>query len=554
MIRRIIRWVRRLYRWTEQAWLRFAFAPWWQHPGWVLLGIGLGVMLGVGLVYWSGARWGPGATTDGLTYLILARNLQRFKAVGFLTPSGGWEPVTLWPPGYPLAIRALMPFTHGDAVQAVRWLSLAFLALLVALVAREVYEATHHAFPTVAVTLWAATAFPILRMYAWIHSEEIFLVQILLASWAVTAWLRRPSYRRAVLAGLLAAWATSTRWIGVVFVPWMLTAFYLGGGREAIRSKMRQVLAFLLAAGVPIGALFWATKVASGNVASRKIGWHPPSAAKWRVAAQTVVGWVTPPFREYTDAQLALRAAIILGAAALLVAVALYRLRHASPGEPGHAQKFFLQRWAAWVLWYIPTLIVAITLVAPQVWMHLRILSPAFLGLLLLVGVAAWGLLARRWWGALLLLVLFVQVMRVNKAYDSFFLVYKWHRQGALLRSATYQKAEIWSLLRALPPEVTFYSSKWRETYYYTDRPAYALDANIPRTPEDFRQLAHQLQGTCTALVVVTIYNSPEQDPNTRALIQGLTAYFPLWRQVEGGLVFTAPAPSCPQAFPSEAP
>ncbi len=531
----------------QREWQRLREMAVWRWGGWAVA-VALGAAaLAVGLVYRSGQQWGPGATTDGLTYMLLARNLRRFGAVGFLRPGGGWEPVTLWPPGYPLLMAWFMRFTQGNEVQAARWVNLIFLGALVGLLVRELWATLRHVFPVALATLWLATAFPLLRMYAWVHSEAVFLVQVLLVAWAMAAWRRSPTMRRAVLTGLLVAWAVTVRWIGVALFPWVLSVtWWWVRRRPALRQRLwPQAVGFLAAAGVPVVALLWASRTASGKLASRTVGWHPPSAAKWHRAAETVVSWVTPPFQKFSTTALVGGALLLLVGALGLGVWAWWKARQ-EPLEEADRIRGFLWQWGTWAFWYWAVLLVAMTLVEPGVWMHLRILSPVFLAFGLVVGVGLWQVLARHWWGFVVLLYIFARLLQVNKAYDAFFLWRKWYNQGALLLSRAVQTADMWPALRDLPPQVTLYSNKWRETYFYTDRPANPLICPSEEDEEAWvTNLAQQLEGQCAVLALIAINTTVDQDAQVQCLQRLLAPVFPLDRSLESGLIFRAPRATC---------
>lgn len=506
-----------LVRWTER------------HRRWVLVpGLLAASVLATGLVYWAGARWGPAATSDGLTYMLLARNIAHHGRAGFLQPDGRWQIVTLWPPGYPLFLAALMPWA-GEAARAAWWVNLVAFPLFVLLMAREGLRGTGHPIPTVALALFMALAYPVLQIYAWVRAETVFLVQILLFAWALEAWMARPSRSRAVLAGLVAAWATTVRWVGVAFVPWGATVWWWHRKARHDPRGWSDLAGFLAAALVPMAALFLVSKVASGTLTQRTLGWHPPTRENWLLAARAVGEWVAPAFREYSaQGWAAIAVGTVLAAAGLAFAGRWASVRK---GLASHDLPAFLTLWGAWAVWYPVILIAAITLLEPNVLLRARFVLPEAMALALLAFAGAWHWLRHRWWTALLLALVWGYLMLTAKAYAGFFIP-RWHMQGALWRSAEVQTHPAWPRLRDLPLDVTFYTNKWLEVYFYTDHPAYA-----------FTVLPADLSGACSVVVYVGFGETPSA---RQTHVRALQARFSLWFAEEPIWVFRAGEPPCP--------
>ena len=540
-----------LERNLRHMWQAFLAARFWRGRGWPVLVWLLTASLGVGMVYWAGVRWGPGATTDGLIYLTVARNLRWLGRAVVLQPGHRWETVTLWPPGYPLSIAGFLPLAERLFPQAPRglwdppeaaaraaWLlHMTALAVLLALAVREVHRVTRHPLPTAGLALLVATAFPVLRMYTWVHSETVFLVQMFLAAWSLQAWVETPaSRRRAVLTGLLAAWAVAVRWVGVAMVPWMLTV-YLTQARG--RRDRVALLAFLAAAGLPVAGLVLATVLASGAVTGRTPGWYPPRYADWLRAARTVAEWVQPPFQELPDALWFLRAGMVLAAALGVILAGVWALRR-DPVDRDEAARYraFLFLWSAWVLWYWTVFLASRTVLEPKVELKLRLLVPVYVPLLLLVGVAAWVLVRERWWLVPLVLLAWLHLLRTARAYDDFYIPL-WHRRGAAWRTAALQTTDLWPALRRVPPQVAFYTNKWVVVDFYTARPTYPLLSSTS---------LKDLKETCALFVLV---GDPDQDRQVIAWSQTLARQgFPQWGRWPVAVVHRTPNAGCPIAKP----
>ncbi len=545
----------------QHLWQRFLELRFWRHPGVVALGVLPALVLAGGLVRYATARWGPGANSDGLTYLVMARYIARAGVAGYPLPDSSWKVVTHFPPGYPLLMALLSPLTRSEA-DAALVVNLVSLVLVVGLGAREVFRATRHAFPTWATALWLAAAFPLLRIFAWVFSEAPFLAVVLLISWAMDRWLadRRPW--AGVLVGLLVAWGVYLRWLGVALVPWAwLLAWRHFRAQGASRSLWKRLIPFGVAAGTPIVVLFVSSRwVEAGAAAGRVLRWHPPDAAKWWQAVETLHTWISPPFVTFSTEETLLRAG---GGLLALVLLSLLAWRLPSfTGKDGE-KKSRLFRWWSFLGIYFLTLLTAMTLLDAETPMDWRLLSPIFLGASLLFGIASWEVLARMWPTALLLAWIWVHLMRTQKVYDEFFLA-KWHRIGAVLRSEVWQQADVWPWLRRLPDRVVVMTNEDIETRYYADRPVWPLHRPLWREGRAYwcdsvrnecfplpythpqawaEDLARRAASSCT--VIVLIHLSPSSMTST--LLRELEPYFPRWKQLNSGYLLRSP--TCPDTL-----
>lgn len=546
----------------QTLWQRFCALPLWRHPLVSWTGALAATGLSLGLVLYATWNWGPGANSDGLTYLVLARSIHRAGVYGYPYPDGTWKIMGHFPPGYPLMIAALLPWAGDEAIAAL-WVNLLSLTLVVLLTAREVYRATRHAFPTLATAFWVAAAFPLVRIFVWVLSEAPFLALMLLLSWATEAWTRTWSRRRSLLVGLLVAWGVYVRWIGLVFLPWVtfLAGYTWFRTRRGSASQfLRALTPFWMAAGLPIGGLFLATRWASGALAARALRWHPPGQETWLQAVETLSAWVASPFVEFSSGQALLRASALLLFLVILTWMTVRR-RQAHPATsdaPMAPIPLFLLWWWSFVAWYMLTLVGAITFMDASTPMDWRLLVPVFLALSLVAGVVVWQTLGPWWPTALLVVWVWVHLLRTYKVTHELYLT-KWHRGGAILRTAVWQEADVWPILRALPEEVVLYTNEDIETRYYADRPLWPL----PRPPrwingkayicdsvrneclpapytsreEWLERWAQRTRTQCAVLSVITLVNA---SPNPRELQK----HFVLWQTLESAYLFRTP--HCP--------
>ncbi|NPA06443.1 MAG: hypothetical protein GXO54_03465 [Chloroflexi bacterium] len=448
----------------QRLWERLQQAPFWRAP----LGFGLALLPGLLVAGWIFYRatqtWGLGANSDGLTYLVLARNLARGWGYGRPTPLGGWKPMTHFPPGYPALIAGLMRLAAVDVDTAAWWLHACLALAVPGLAGLLVFRTTRHLAPAAVVTFYLGLAYPWQRIVTWVFSEAPFILLVLLTGWALARWHERPSRGRAAwLAGLAAA-GTLVRWIGGVLFFWVVSSLIRRAWHT--RHLRGSIIVLLLGYTLPVAAWVLRNRLVAGNAVNRPLAWHPPGFEKWRVAAETLADWVRPWYATRTPSQTWALAATVVLVSAGLVLWAWHR-------EP--AIRPDLGRWLAFIGWYLFGLVGAITLVDASTPMDWRLLAPVFVVLVIVLALASWVTLARHWVTILLLIWVVYRLARITWTYDGFYLLDRMHHIGGALRNRAWQTAAVWHGIRRLPPDVPLWTNELPETLYYTDHPAFQL-------------------------------------------------------------------------------
>ena len=546
----------------------------WERPLWRRLWVAavltvVAAALGMAVIWWATSILGPGADSDGLSYLVLARSVYAGEGYGYPAPEGGVKPMTHFPPGYPLAIAAAMRLTGTQAATAAVLVNALALVLLVALGALEAYRATHHAVPAAAAAVWLAVSFALQKIFTSVFSEGPFMALVLLTGIALWAWEGRPTLRRAVLLGLVAALTVYVRWVGMVVLGWAgLMLLWWGWQKLPRKALWQQAAAFGAAAGLPVLLLLGVNEWRAGSGTNRHILWHPPGIAKWEQAAQTLVLWLTPGddwLRHYTP--WALPAVVwlrvhpfVFAMGVLLVtgaAVCFAWRRSAGSLSEESPLRSLLRRWLSFAAVYFAGLVAAITIVDALTPMDWRLLVPLFPPLSLVFFVSLWELTRNRPWRQWFFAVFWgmVLLLMVRQARWTFFPA---HRYGQVLRSAIWQQADLWPEIRALPPNVWLRTNEMEVTMYYTRRPAHLLSVPISEGGEirlydpvtdkvrplpyaDLdawaEALAEGWRGRCVAVVYVGLKHREAEAPAVAALQRAFRVHF----AGESGWIFLPP-------------
>jgi len=381
------------------------------------------------------------------------------------------------------------------------------------------------------VALWLAVGGGLLEIYAWARSETLFITLLLLVGWLLMRWEEHPSLAGALAVGLLTAWMTFVRWMGLAVVAWaLLWMGWVVWQRRLARGWKHLALA-AAGAGVPVGALLLVNRLAAGAATNRRLLWHPPSAAKWQQALQTVGEWFC------TACRLDARGEMLVGALAVVGALGVVVFAWRRAARHQEACGAFVGRWGSFVVLYFGALVAAITLVDAATPLDKRLLAPLLPVLSLVLAVAAWECLRRRPIALTAGSVLWALFLAFT-LWGDYHAFYDMRWGGVAVRSFRWQQAEIWKAVRTLPPDVLVLTNDMEGTIYYTNRPAHLLDVPVlkdgrlyhydaslaemvPLPYADMRAwgeaLARSLQGKCVAVVYVTL-----KQPSNPALEQAM--------------------------------
>lgn len=334
-----------------------------------LVGVQLMALRMYGLKIPPGSSWWHGLIThwvrwDGRSYVAIARFGYPAMDPTFRAPGSG---SMVWPPGYPLLIRAASYVLPGDLnLAAVVVSNLAALGLLVVL-----YRLVDHEFgdpDTASRTLVCLLAFPTAFFLAVGYSESLFLLLTLAALYAA----RRGHWW---YAGLLAGAASGVRVLGVTIV----VAF----AYEYLRQKgfrWRDIRADALAIALaPSGLLaymgyLWYRYDDPWLFRKAQVVWgRGPIAMPWNTLGNELRGWsfTTRPERTVTN---------ILDLAALALALTLLVLCFVGPWRLRRDQLYLMLAGA------FPLIAVVLQPVSGPAWVSMARYVLAFFPMFFVLG------------------------------------------------------------------------------------------------------------------------------------------------------------------------
>ncbi|MCL4262985.1 MAG: glycosyltransferase family 39 protein [Anaerolineae bacterium] len=420
-------------------------------------------------------RIGVGA--DTVIFYGAAQNLQQGQGLtlSFDSTFAGdkGELMTHFPPLFP-ALLAGMAVLVGD-VESAAWIwsitAFSLLILVVGLLVR--FYCPHTFWPPVLAAFFTLSAATTIRLYTVTHSESLFLLLWLGSFFVLDRYGQRPYRTIFVLSALLAGLTFLTRYSGIAFIItgslWLLirrgwkTA---GGWFTAVTYGFLSLLPMLL-------WLLYASQ--SGNATNRDLTVHWIADYHLWQGIYTISAWSAPD-----NIPLALRLLVWL---ILVVALGWLILRHhfSQIHFPAAVPDFF-KLLALNLAVYLAFIVFSISFMDIQIRLTERILSPAYLSLLLL---GAYGMTV--WW-AQATLTARRAIALVGSALCLAYLVSMVatfadiRQNGEHYTGVDWRDSETLAYLRGSDGSTTYLSNGPDIIYYHTGLPVLAVPAQYHDT------------------------------------------------------------------------
>lgn len=410
-----------------------------------------------------GTRLGVGLANDSVNYLRAARGLLEGKGLIVLLGHdyAGPEPMTDWPPLYPLLLAAA-GWLGLDMEGFARAVNALLFAANVLLIGRVVLDHGGGAIGALVVALLFATNRDVLYVHQMALTEPIFLFTTVLALALLARHLRAPRAALVWSAGLCAALALLTRYVGIAVVG-------AGGlgllllARAPLRERVRDALRF---AALPVAALsIWALRnrlVVDETSYERWNPTLPQLAPLLESIASALTRWIWPfstSLVGWGARSATLGAALLVGACAAiaLAGVGAVRARAPGNGHPSCAARLFALYALCHLAFVYGTVIAFYDAFVPNP----RQLLPATLALVIAFACVAPRLSARAAKPRLfafaagialgaLLLTQATYALRNQRARAE---------SGIGFRAAHYTGSDLVSIARALPPGTPVFSN-----------------------------------------------------------------------------------------------
>jgi 4-amino-4-deoxy-L-arabinose transferase-like glycosyltransferase len=442
--------------------------------------LGLLAVIGVALVLRATPE-GLALSDDSIGYVAGARSMVAGNGYreAWLASNG---PVTHFPPAYS-SVLALIGLFGLDPLRGARFLGAVLFGLNTIVLGILAWRMTKFLRAGLILAALFVLNDSLLRLHAAALSEPLFIFLSLLALWMLDLYFERDAHWLWLVAsGAFAGMAYLTRYAALALVGTIALALVLA--RSTWRKRMTSGGIFF--AGFLPWMAGWAlrNKWVGGTATNRVLVWHPITATDLQTALRTSSMFLLPvePWREaLLKVKGVFPIVILLVLAAILLWIAVTISQRLGQPRSQSAPVILTLASALYVYGYLFSIFAAMFLFDASTKFKLRILSPIYVSILILVvALGKWAWSQRREFAAVAALVLFglssygqvaavAELSRGGQGYASF----KWYDSKAM------------AFLRGLPQDAKIYTNEPGAVYLYAGRPAYVLPDRIdPVTAE----------------------------------------------------------------------
>jgi hypothetical protein len=444
--------------------------------------------------------YGPGVSPDSVRYIETARSL--LAGSGFYVQG---QPMSHYPPFYPLLLAIVGTFQHNDVLEAGRLLCAFFFSANFALFGLSVFICTDRSLLATgcAMCFFLASA-PIISIHSMAWSEAPLIAFAMAAFVLLSLHVVRPSVYLLLAASLSVGCAMLTRYVGVSLLPPIVCGLLFCGDRP-LKRKIYDTLISVAIASLPLA--FWLIRnfETAGTATNRTFAIHVFGLHHAKQLVWTMCNFVLPISIFNLTGALQLRsvwAFFLVSLFIFLLSLALlhrknYIRRNANTVHivlPFLCMVFFLT--------YIVFLVISISFFDALTPLDDRVLLPAFLTLTVAVISLAWSLSSashRRiiWYGFIFFLCFSFAINShgaVGKAVDI-------HKKGTGYTSRRWKHSETIACVRSIAPDVKIYSNGPEAIQFLTERKVTRIpDAYNPHTLKPNQDFQEQLQAMCTGV------------------------------------------------------
>lgn len=454
---------------------------------------------------------GLGLSDDSIAYIAGARSM--LAGDGYRE---AWlesnQPVSHFPPGFS-SVLAFLGLFGLDPLRGTRFVNALLFGINAALLGILVWRMT----PSLTAGLVAAALFVVsgdlLQVHTAAMSEPLFIFLSLLSFWMFDLYFELPpsSVGRGisgewwwlVACGVFAGMAYLTRYAGLALVATFIVTICIL--RTSWKKRFTSIGIFL--AGFLPFALGWAlrNRIVAENVTNRALVWHPITAENITIGLRTFSEFLIPVDawrREIFKQTILIEGLVVI----VLGVVLVWTLRWvwiylASPRQASalirggkESREVISFTTGLYIFAYLASIVASMTLFDAATKFRLRILSPVFVGLLILL--VAFGIWMRRKQRPLVI-VATILVMAIS-VYKQSVTFAHWSQGGIGYASFQWYDSQAMAYLRDLPGDVSIYTNEPAAVYLYTGRGARVLptryDTATTQERPDFKQGILNLQ------------------------------------------------------------
>lgn len=228
---------------------------------------------------------GVGTNPDSAVYISTARSVLAGDGFTALSFWGRREPLTHYPPLYPIVLAAIS-LIGGEPLEDAKWLNIVIFPVNIILVGLVLWASTGSVLSSLAGSLLALSSPDLLEAHSMAWSEPLFILLWLAGFYALSSHLKSGSYLALISSAILIGLAAITRYVGVACICAGTLVLF-------ITNLKRPTNAIWFAAVSSFPVVIWTLRNVqqTGNVANRHILFHPLKSENIKEAAYTIVKW-----------------------------------------------------------------------------------------------------------------------------------------------------------------------------------------------------------------------------------------------------------------------
>jgi 4-amino-4-deoxy-L-arabinose transferase-like glycosyltransferase len=429
---------------------------------------------GVWLLVYS-TPFGLGLNDDSVAYIAGARSILSGNGYreAWLASNG---PVTHFPPGYPVVLAVIGFLTGLDPLRGARAVGGLLFGLNIALTGWLGYRMTQRQLTGILAAALTLLSSSLLQIHARAMSEPLYLSLMLLGFILLDIYFQHPRARILILLGVVLGWAYLARYAAIALLVTMVAVLLILHRDWRVRIKSASIL---LASSIP-WILLWSirNRIVGGSFTNRVLGWHPITLENWGLGVSTFAEFFVPITRwrrNLAGIPGILEGFLLLVGILLLIWVLSEGIPHfLRPSRKGMPPVLPFAN-ALYVIVYMSVLVATMTLFDPATKFQVRILSPIYISIILLIlalGIWLWkgsGLLAKP--VIFLAVVGFAAMFAFGQSRE----VQNLRRGGGVFANERWADSEAIVALKKLPEQVLILSNEPGLVYLYAGRPSGVL-------------------------------------------------------------------------------
>lgn len=422
---------------------------------------------------------GLGLSDDSIAYIAGARSMlagQGYREAWLASN----QPVTHFPPGFS-SVLAFFGLFGLDPLRGTRFVNALMFGLNAALLGILAWRMTPSLSAGLILSALFVASGEMLQVHAVAMSEPLFIFLSLLSLWMFDLYFERDHHWLwLILCAMFVGAAYLTRYAGLALAATFVPALIV------LHTDWRRRLtsAGIFLAGVLPWILGWAirNRLVAENATNRVLAWHPITSDNLHMGLRAFSDFFIPVEawrREIFKQTGIIEGMVVVVLGAVLVWVVVRARNYLSKPQQAlvrersgkEAMGVIAFTTGLYIFAYLASIVASMTMFDAATKFRLRILSPVFVCLLILLvyfGVWLWSK-RRDLVIVLTIIVLGFSIYKQSVTMDN------WHKSGLGYASFKWYDSKAMAFLRELPAEVRIYTNEPAAVYLYTGRGNYVL-------------------------------------------------------------------------------